>query len=287
MPDAPIAHGHVARRRLGPRGGRRRSGDQGILGEALRYYPDSDRWVSAGSTVPRKFHAAARLGADVIVAGGETFGGATNGGAILGGSGDEQPNPDTVQRYDPVANDWSRAPNLLRGGRSSSSSRSIRHIYWRWAASPTDYDALATSELFTAGALGQASSDPESVCRVTLRTGFVAHGLWGACHWCNDPTAPGTCQLSWLARHAHQNGCTSTYSAPWRAIAPRCGASSPCEAGYLLRRERGHARPRSNRHQGAMRAPSRADGKPCVDGFCCDSACDGSCEACNQWGFRG
>jgi hypothetical protein len=266
-------------------GGEGGPGAQGFLAEALRYYPDRDSWVRAGSTVPRKFHATARLGADVIVAGGESEGGATGGGAILGGSADGQPNQDTVQRYDPVANVWSRVPNLLHGREQFQLFALDQTHLLAVGGVSYNYHVLASSELFTAGALGQASSDPKSCLSGHVADGVCCETECGEpCHWCNDPTKPGTCKLVDGAT-PNENGCDNHLQCTAGTCAKRCGAS-PCEVGYYCDAD-GACQKTNAVGKGCNANSECADGKPCVDGVCCDSPCSGSCESCNQEGQPG
>jgi Kelch motif len=286
MPDARTAHtatlledGSVLV--VGGEGG---GGTQAFLAAAWRYYPDRDSWVSAGSTVARKSHAAVRLGADVIVAGGVAPVESTGASGVLGGLSDPQPNPDTVQRYDPEANVWSRAPNLLQGRREFQLF-ALDQTHLLAVSGANDSGTLTTSEVFTAGALGQAPSDPNACVSGHLADGVCCNAdCAGPCHWCNDPIKLGTCQLVTGAT-PNKNGCENRVECSAGSCAEHCSASSPCEAGYFCSSD-GKCQI-SKKIGDRCSADGQCAGMPCVDGVCCESACSGSCEACNQTDLPG
>ncbi|HKO49675.1 MAG TPA: kelch repeat-containing protein, partial [Polyangiaceae bacterium] len=253
---------------------------EAYLGTALRYYPDQNSWASAGSTFPRKHHAAVRLGSDVVIAGGISNGWPTAGEGFLGGSEDAPTNPKTVQRYNPVSNAWASASNLRQGRRDFQLfALDQTHLLAVGGANPRG--TLATSEVFTASALGQPSSDPYSCVSGQIADGVCCNvACDGPCRWCNDPAAPGTCRLV-SGETPNQNGCESHLQCSAGMCPARCDAGNPCQAGFFCRSD-GKCQ-EANQIGAACNANSEcADGAPCVDGVCCQSACSGSCEACNQ-----
>jgi len=284
IPDMPAARaGHTAT--LLDDGSVLVAGGRGI-GEALqaaawRYFPDAKHWESAGSIVPRKYHAASRLGTDVLVAGGVANVGVNNAFATLGGLNDAPSNADTVQRYSFAKNAWFAAPNLIRGRRDFQ-LLSLDATHLLAAGGGIDLGALFNSEVFSAGTLGEAATNP-----LSCASGFIADGVCcdtaceGSCRWCNDPTAPGTCKLV-NGPAPNQNGCGDSHlQCTAGACALHCAGNNSCEVGYFCGSD-------ANCHElkpigKECSAKSEcANGAPCVDGVCCESACSGSCEACNQ-----
>lgn len=256
-----------------------------LLATAWRYYPDTNQWESAGTIVPRKFHAAARLGTDVIIAGGQSTLGPASSLATLRGDADPSPNPDTVQRYNPVSKKWSSGPNL-RHGRSYFQIFGLDATHLLAVGGATELETLATSEVFTASVLGQAS-DKKNSCL----SGHVADGVCcdtdctGKCHWCNDPSAPGLCRgitgpapvtapAERLCGETHlqcsAEGCPNS-----------CDANHPCESGFFCGAD-GACHDLKKVGIACATSQECAGGAPCVDGVCCESTCSGSCEACNQ-----
>jgi len=264
-------------------GGEGGSGDLAFLATAFRYYPDKDEWVSAGSTTARKFHAAVRLGTGVIIAGGQSdeILPTDKGPIVLRGLDDGQPSANTVQRYDPVAKVWSTAPNLHRGRRDFQLlALDEAHLL---AIGGNAGDVLESSEVFSAGALGQVRSDPNACV-----SGYVADGVCcdgkcsDPCHWCNDPSAPGVCQ-SVSGSAPNGNGCNNHLQCSNGTCPTQCTASSQCSAGFYCN---GQGACVETKPLGAQCSTDGEcpDGNPCVQGVCCESACSGSCEACNQSG---
>lgn len=244
-----------------------------FLSTAWRYYPDEDRWANAGSTVPRKSHAAARLGADVIIAGGVSPTG------VLSGIQDSSPNSNTVQRYNPATNAWSPAPNLLHGRREFQLFK-LDETHLLAVGGANQSGTLSNSEVLTAGALGQVASDLNSCV-----SGHNADGVCcdtecgGPCHWCNDPAAPGICQLV-TGTAQNQNGCANHLQCSAGACAAQCDANFVCEAGFFC--VNGTCQATKGIGATCSAASECASGAPCVDGVCCESSCSGACEACNQ-----
>lgn len=254
-----------------------------ILGAAWRYYPDRDSWVSAGSTIPRRLHAAARFGSHVIVAGGETVSAVSNAGVILAGSQDAPSQDNTVERYDPAGGTWSAGPNLLHGREKFQLFTLDETHLLAVGGISYEYYALATSELLTAGALGQAWKEPNSCLSGHVADGVCCNTDCGVCHWCNDPTDPGTCRQLPSGVTPIQNGCPGHLQCSLEATcATTCGASSPCEAGYFCDASSGKCSAVVAIGIKCGASAECAGGAPCVDGVCCDSACEGSCESCNQ-----
>ncbi|HYP78130.1 MAG TPA: hypothetical protein VER12_19290 [Polyangiaceae bacterium] len=251
--------------------------DNALLATAWRYYPE-DGWASAKTIVPRKYHAAARLGADVIIAGGQS----TVGGSLstLPGRDDPSPNADTVQRYDPAKNEWSSGPNLRRG-RSFFQIFSLDSTHLLAVGGATQSETLSSSEMFTATVLGARSNAANSCL-----SGYLADGVCcdkdceGACHSCSDPTAPGICQLVSGPAPA-QHACDRHVQCSAGLCPDNCDASHPCESGFFCGGDR-TCHEVIPRGIACTTGGECADGRPCVDGVCCESTCSGSCEACNQ-----
>ena len=263
-------------------GGEGGSSDLAFLGTAWRYYPDTDNWVSAGSTTARKFHAAVRFGAGAMIAGGQSDEGLPSdlGPIVLRGLDDGTPSPNTVQRFDSQSNAWSSAPNLHRGRRDFQLfALDEAHLL---AVGGNAGALLDTSEVFSAGALGQIRSDPNSCV-----SGHVADGVCcntecsDPCHWCNDPTEPGVCK-SVTGATPNQNGCQNHLQCSAGNCPQQCQSSSQCEAGLYCR---GGACVETKSLGSQCNADGECpDGNPCVHGVCCESSCSGACEACDRSG---
>jgi len=249
---------------------------------AWRYHPESDTWSNAGSTAPRRYHAAVRLGADVIVAGGESGTGYPFAGSDDGGL----PDSSAVQRYDSAHNRWFDAPNL-HNGRKVFQLFTLDQTHLLAVGGSNKSGPLASLEVFTAGALGESSVDGRSCL-----SGFAADGVCcdtecgEACHFCNDPTAPGKCQgVTGVA--PNQRGCGASRLQCSEGSCPQlCDGKHPCEAGFFCA-SNGTCSKLTEIGNACTADSECADGKPCVDGVCCKSSCSGSCETCNQAIARG
>jgi len=259
---------------------------EAYLGTALRYVPDDNggQWLAAGSIVARKYHAAARLGADVIIAGGVTDGGVIGGtpgiATVFGGTEDALPNANTVQRYNLATNAWSAAPNLHQG-RNMFQLFKLDATHLLAVGGGNDYGALASSELLSTSALGQTASIPGLCLSGHMADGVCCDSECGdPCHWCNSPDKPGIC-TSVSGVTPNQNGCANHLLCSDGACANRCDATKPCEAGYFCNGN-GECQATKGLGQSCTLASQCAGGAPCVDGVCCESPCSGSCEACNQ-----
>ena len=250
--------------------------DNALLEKAWRYYPDTNQWASASTIVPRKYHAAARLGPGVIVAGGV----GSNLATLPGEDDDSSPNKATVQRYNPVTNEWSRGPNLRRG-RSFFQIFNLDATHLLAVGGATQSLTLASSEVFTASVQGAASDNGYSCL-----SGYVADGVCcdtdclGACHWCNNPTAPGICQLVSGPAPATRS-CESHLQCSTGRCNDTCDTTHPCESGFYCGSD-GACHGSKKLGTTCTTNTECAGGAPCVDGVCCESTCSGSCEACNQ-----
>jgi len=251
-----------------------------LLATTWRYYPDTNQWASARTIVPRKYHAAARLGADVIIAGGQS----TVGGnlATLRGEDDSSPNRNTVQRYNAATNEWSSGPNL-RHGRSFFEIFALDGTHLLAVGGATELATLSSSEVFSANVLGQPSGQGYSCL-----SGHVADGVCcdtdclGACNYCNAPNTPGVCQKVSGPAPVAQRACGESHLQCSAGLCPdNCDATHPCESRFFCGVD---AACHDLKKLGTMCTTSQecAGGAPCVDGVCCESACSGSCEACNQ-----
>jgi len=244
---------------------------------ALRYHPESDSWSQAASTAPRRYHAAVRLGADVIIAGGES----STGYPFAGSDDGVSPDSSAVQRYDSAHDSWSDAPNLHKG-RKVFQLFTLDQTHLLAVGGSSKSGPLASFEVFTAAALGQPAVGGKSCL-----SGFAADGVCcdtecaGACHFCNDASAPGKCQaITGVA--PNQRGCGVAQPLCSEGSCPQlCDAKHPCEAG-LFCASNGSCTPLLGIGVQCNADNQCADGKPCVDGVCCKSSCSGSCEACNQ-----
>jgi hypothetical protein len=255
--------------------------DNALLAPAWRYYPDTNQWQSAQTIVPRKYHAAARLGADVIIAGGQST--VSGSLATLPGAADD-PSPDkaTVQRYNPVTNQWTFGPHL-RHGRSFFQIFGLDATHLLAVGGATEKITLASSEVFTAAVLGAPSSNGYSCL-----SGHKADGVCcdtecgGPCQWCNDLTAPGICRaVNGPAPAGRACGNSHLQCSMGACPINGCDAAHPCESGFYCGGDR--VCYESKKRGIACSASSEcAGGAPCVDGVCCESTCSGSCEACNQ-----
>jgi hypothetical protein len=206
----------------------------GYPATAWRYHPESDTWADAGSIAPRRLHAAVRLGADVIIAGGLS----SNGYPFPGGdeAGADQ-NPDIVQRYDSATGRWLRAPKLHQGRTGFQLfTLDATHLLALGGSGASSNSQPVGAEVFTAGALGDAADDAIScvsghfsaVDKVCCDTDCE-----GACHWCNDPSQPGKCQVV-SGDALNQNNCPGNLLCLSQGLcADHCAVNVPCVAGFF------------------------------------------------------
>jgi len=262
--------------------GGRGSGET-LLASAWRYDPTKHTWSSAGSIVPRKYHAAVRLGTDVLVAGGVSN--VRGSLATLGGSSDAPANDNTVLRYDPTQKTWAAAPNFVQGRREFQLF-TLDAAHLLAVGGENDYGSLSNSELFSAGVLGEVVTKSSACLSNHLVDGVCCESACdGACNRCNDPAQPGKCEdIDGPA--PSPKGCDHFLQCSMGTCPTQCDSSHACVDGYYCS---GNHTCQPVKGQG-VRCNARgecANGLPCVDGVCCESACPGSCESCDQQGHEG
>ena len=139
---------------------------------------------------------------------------------------------------------------------------------------------------------GQSCSAGAGVCA----SGFCADGLCcdracsGGCDVCN--ATPGTCTVVAVSSPGANAVCAPYLCDGTGPICPTgCTADADCVAGYycsglgtcLAQKAQGTTcddRASADCRQGGCRVCSTGAGR-CIDGYCCNAACDGACDACN------
>ncbi|HET7543737.1 MAG TPA: hypothetical protein VFK05_27880 [Polyangiaceae bacterium] len=238
---------------------------------AVRYIPESNSWVSAGPTSPRVRHAAVRLGADVIVVGGQVNDGTS---PFLGR--DEAPaDANIAQRYSLANNEWSPFP-LLHQGRSLFQLLALDQTHIIAVGGTNGSKTLPNSEVFTAGALGDSPPD-KSGCV----SGYFADGVCcdaecdKQCQRCNDPAKLGVCQQVSGAPPAGKSCGNLQCPAQGQGDCPsNCDANNPCLVGYYCT-STGQCDELKGFGVQCKTGGECAGDAPCVDGSCSER-CDAS-----------
>jgi len=199
---------------------------------------------------------------------------------VLGGEDEALDAIATVDLYDPTTDSWSaggsmNAPRLystatlLSGGRVlvTGGARSSGGV-----AAP-----LSSAELYTPFANGVACS-----AHADCLSGVCADGVCcdracaGTCEACNAPTA-GTCAALTGAPHVGRT-CGAYAKCSAGACITSCAADTDCASTHycvsgacVLRKDTG----------ASCGAARECRSNFCVDGYCCNGACTGQCEACD------
>ncbi|WP_394840333.1 hypothetical protein LVJ94_26000 [Pendulispora rubella] len=236
-------------------------GAGGYLTSAELYDPATNTWSAAGSlSSGRRWHTASLLGDGVLV-----VGGAANQSFA------------TVERYNPATNQWSAAPamasaryyhtatvlpngKLLVAGGDPAGAKS--EIYdptgqvWTATGNMTRSRYIHTAVLLPDGKVLAAGGISNFT---TAEIYNPASGTWSATaslsvgHFLHTSSVLADGSVLVVAGHPNQSSSpTATVerfiNLPAGTV---CTQANTCQSGY------------------------------CVDGVCCNSACDGACQACN------
>jgi hypothetical protein len=106
----------------------------------------------------------------------------------------------------------------------------------------------------------------------------------GSCQACDVTGKRGLCSPVTGAPHGARAGCAPYFCAAG-ACATSCAADDDCEAGDFCDATSACAPKRAI--AAACARDAECGGGHCVDGVCCDRACDGQCEACDVTGHVG
>lgn len=255
-----------------------------VLSTAELYDPATDKWTATGSmSEPRQQPASA------VLASGKVF--------VLGGNGLDSLSSSS-ELYDPTTGAWTRGPlatasramassGLLDSGRvlvAGGTGGATAVLY-----DPTTNVLLPTTPLL--GARDRGAIIPLSGGRALLVGGTVYSTLssselyapaanGGAC------TTTGECGSGFCVGGVCCNSACTGYVCTGGTCATSCTTEAQCATGYFCSAGVCTPRKAASAGQTCGRHAECASGW-CVDNYCCDSACDGQCGACDVAGSLG
>jgi hypothetical protein len=220
-------------------------------------------------------HAAVLMQDDehdkVIVTGGETADGITN----------------SVEVYDPELDVWFplRAMNVARKNHLIT-LLDARHALITGGIG-ADLKATDSAEVFAPRLRGEACDADGQQCL----SGHCVDGVCcdkaceGACDSCNQSGSLGTCRANVSGRPVGERSCAGGFLCDDGVCLTTCSTSDQCLDDLYC--NAGNCSPRLPLKSHCEASRDCLDGVPCVDGYCCDSPCDGICEACGEPGSHG
>ena len=254
--------------------------------DAWRYDPVTKEWSSAGAASapgaiaprPRRFHSAVRLGNYVIVAGGMGPGTPANGAtpAITDG-----PALTSVQSYDWKHGTWSDLRPLSEA-RAYLQLLKLDETHLVASGGSTDIIKFPeTSELITLLELGQHADDAQSCASGHLADEVCCESdCKGPCQACDEH---GLCQpLSGTPRNGH-GMCGGNLLCADGDCPAHCASTNDCVAGTFCDAKNDCVELRGLGGSCETQAQC-ANGVPCAGKVCCESVCNGPCEACDSKG---
>ena len=226
--------------------------------------PPNSPWTIAGTfAAAHANHAAARLGDGRVV---------VMGGIVPLG----EPSPH-VDIYDPATKQWSAGPSMAQGRAffpavMPQGMNTVVVLGGMIQGANNTLEPTNTVELFLSGT-NEWKPGPEMS---TPRAYFPAEALGnGRIIAIGGSTTPATGTSELLACASDDDCSENTYCAADQSCKPRQANGTLCGSA-----------PGST--QDCFTTECRfCASNLCVDGFCCDTACDGQCETCNGAGLGG
>jgi hypothetical protein len=242
------------------------------LDSAYRYDVQRDEWLPAGNIPARAQHGAARLGSYVIIAGGQRYDAITRETLRL----------DDVYAFDASAPESAHWVELAPMHEKRYAFQLIALDERRLIASGGAEDATnPTSELFTPLALGESCSDGKSCVLGTCVEDICCNRpCTGLCESCTEPGTVGTC----VPVSGDRGTCEGGNICLEGSCRESCSKESDCTEGYYCLDGK-CAKKLANGARCTL--GGACDSGICADGVCCEGACTGLCETCNQRGREG
>ncbi len=223
----------------------------GATATAEVYDPLTNTWSATGSLATGRYDHTATLlpSGKVLVAGGR------NGGSMLA----------TAEVYDPGTGTWS-ATGSMAAGRTFHTATRVADKVLVAGGEPASGAAMASAELYdsvtgtwtgTGGMVGARSLHVAAYLSANSQV-LVAGGRAGS-----------LLATAELYDASGQSGCTAD---------AHCAAGFYCEAPTCVPKKQSG---------GGCSSVNECASAYCVDGVCCNSACDGACDACNLVGQAG
>jgi MYXO-CTERM domain-containing protein len=237
-----------------------------LVATTVRYDPSGAGLpTEVAALAPRRaYHAAVLLHGKVIVTGG------LFGNEVL----------KRVDVYDPEKNIWYDLDSM-NAARYSHTLTPLDDDSLLVTGGQDQVSALASAEVLRPRLPGES-------CDSTRRECLSGHCIDGVCCLvaCDD-----SCQRCDTQGVCHDDvtgapldgraACADGYLCGKGACLTKCSSDAQCDtSGYYC--DGRHCLPRQRQAAECTRDAECIDGLPCIDGFCCNSKCEGQCEACDK-----
>ncbi len=220
----------------------------------------------AAMATRRTAHAAVSLHGKIIVIGGETPNGVSR----------------SVEVYDPERDVWSPLGPLNVARRNHVVTLLDDRRALVSGGIGADTRALDSAEILAPRLQGEPCLADAQQCL----SGYCVDGYCcdracdGACERCDQSGALGVCQSDVSGLPVGNRDCPGGLVCNDGACLERCQLNEQCRDELYC--SDGQCVARKPLKSTCTEARECAGGAPCVDGYCCDSACDGICEACGE-----
>ncbi len=263
------ARANMPRARKNPRAVALSSGKVLVLGEGTAvdlYDPTANSWTTVGTSPTTDFMAVTLLAGDrVLVAGGKKplTGGVSNAAAVW------DPTAAAFFATSPLARVREHGIALPIGaGRTMIVGGNTEVDGWNFG-----------TEIFKPLANGAACGGPGDCSSLFCVDGVCCDKACGAsCEACNVMGSAGTCKGVSGAPTTGHPSCAPYATCVSGACDAACTTDAECVAGSYCN---GTACVAKKANGGSCAAINECSSGFCVDGSCCDTACDGQCEACD------
>jgi hypothetical protein len=222
-------------------------------------------------SVPRRDHRAALLGHKLIVTGGLT-------------SGDVATN--SVEVFDPQNEVWFEL-EPMKAARRNHTLTVLDDQHALVTGGIVDDISSNSAELLTIRTQGESCNSALHECL----TGHCVDGVCcdtacdGACDRCDQSGKLGECQTDVSGDPVGERDCGPGLACNAGACRTHCETHDDCRSTHFC--SDGNCVERLPLKSRCDATRECAGASPCVDGFCCDSACNGPCEACGESGTPG
>lgn len=235
------------------------------LGTGGVYNPQTDTWSSVPTTSPR---GRATL---TLLAGGQVlFAGGTNGSSIS-----------TAALYDPVANTWATAPSLGVARAFHTATKLNSDIVL--VAGGTGAFDFSSAELYYPKALATCTSSSQCPSGPCVDGYCCDSACNSGCGRCNLPGWEGTCRPIEAGTPGSPSCSPYLCSGTSTACRSSCDSDSHCISTHFCELGLCKAKPSTGAPNGSPCAiGGDCQSGHCVDGICCDRACSGLCESCDN-----